>query len=166
MTARAEAPPWYREPWPWIVMAGPAAVVVAGIATAVVAWRTSDGLVADAYYKQGLAINRVLEREARARDLGISATVQFSESRVRVRVILRTQGEAPAALRLVLLHPTRAGEDQVIPLQRVDTGIYEGDMGIPRGAMLGIRLEDAAGGWRLDGRWPTEDSSVALGAFP
>ena len=39
--------PWYREPWPWILMAGPAIVVVAGIATAVIAIRTSDPLVAD-----------------------------------------------------------------------------------------------------------------------
>ena len=27
------AKPWYREPWPWIMMAGPAAVVVAGAVT-------------------------------------------------------------------------------------------------------------------------------------
>ena len=39
--------PWYREPWPWILMAGPAVVVVAGIATAVIAIRTADPMVAD-----------------------------------------------------------------------------------------------------------------------
>lgn len=39
--------PWYREPWPWILMAGPAVVVVAGIATMVIAIRTADPLVAD-----------------------------------------------------------------------------------------------------------------------
>jgi hypothetical protein len=42
MTARqAEAPrkPWYREPWPWFLMAGPGLVVVAAIATAVIAFR-------------------------------------------------------------------------------------------------------------------------------
>ena len=42
--------PWYREPWPWIIMAGPATVVVAGVATAVIAFRGADGLVADDYY--------------------------------------------------------------------------------------------------------------------
>ena len=25
--------PWYKEPWPWIVMAPPATAVIAGIAT-------------------------------------------------------------------------------------------------------------------------------------
>jgi hypothetical protein len=39
--------PWYREPWPWILMSGPAVVVVAGLVTAVIAVRTSDPIVAD-----------------------------------------------------------------------------------------------------------------------
>ena len=37
---RVHAPPWYREPWPWILMAGPAAVVIAGLFTAWLAWRS------------------------------------------------------------------------------------------------------------------------------
>jgi hypothetical protein len=39
--------PWYRHPWPWILMSGPAIVVVAGIFTAYLAVTTADGLVAD-----------------------------------------------------------------------------------------------------------------------
>ena len=39
--------PWYREPWPWILMAGPAVVVGAGIATTVIAVRTADPMVAN-----------------------------------------------------------------------------------------------------------------------
>lgn len=44
-----EAPkmPWYREPWPWILMSGPAVVVVAGCVTAVIAIRTADPMVAN-----------------------------------------------------------------------------------------------------------------------
>ena len=39
--------PWYREPWPWILMAGPAIVVVAGFTTLVIAVRTADPIVSD-----------------------------------------------------------------------------------------------------------------------
>ena len=39
------AKPWYRHPWPWILMSGPAIVVVAGIVTAVIAVATADGVV-------------------------------------------------------------------------------------------------------------------------
>src|SRR4051812_31343236 len=42
--------PWYREPWPWLLMSGPAIVVVAGCLTAGIAWKSDDGLVADDYY--------------------------------------------------------------------------------------------------------------------
>ena len=166
MSPNANCVPWYREPWPWIVMAGPAIVVVAGIVTAVIAVKTSDGLVADDYYKQGLAINRVIEREERARALGVSASVQFGEDRAHVRVILRAPGTAPRALRLTLVHPTRAGQDQVIALAPTGEGTYVGAMGVPRGAVMGLRLEDDEAGWRIVGTWPTEESSVSLGASP
>lgn len=49
--------PWYREPWPWLIMAGPAAVIVAGVYTTILAFSSTDGLAADDYYKQGLMIN-------------------------------------------------------------------------------------------------------------
>ena len=39
--------PWYFHRWPWILMAGPAAVVAAGIVTAVLAVATADPVVAD-----------------------------------------------------------------------------------------------------------------------
>ena len=57
------ARPWYREPWPWILMAGPFTVVVAGMITLWLALESSDGMVADDYYKRGLAINQTLSRE-------------------------------------------------------------------------------------------------------
>ncbi len=42
----AEPAPWWRYGMVWFVLAGPAAVVVAGIATAVIAIRGADPVVA------------------------------------------------------------------------------------------------------------------------
>jgi hypothetical protein len=39
--------PWYLHPWPWLIMLGPAIVVVASLATAVIAVVTADTLVSD-----------------------------------------------------------------------------------------------------------------------
>ena len=39
--------PWYREPWPWLLMAGPAIVVVAGLFTAYLAVTSFDGFAVD-----------------------------------------------------------------------------------------------------------------------
>ena len=97
--------PWYREPWPWILMSGPAAVLVAGSATMWLAFASTDSLVAEDYYKRGLAINRVLAREEAARRLGIRAELQLSPGKISVAL----QGEAPEALFAQLAHATRAG---------------------------------------------------------
>ena len=55
---KPEAPvePWYRQGWPWFLIALPATAVVAGIATLVIAAKTFDGMVVDDYYKEGQAI--------------------------------------------------------------------------------------------------------------
>ena len=65
-------------------MSGPAAVIVAGAATMWIAFHSTDGLVADDYYKQGLAINKRLAKEDEAQRLGISASVRFMPDRLHV----------------------------------------------------------------------------------
>ena len=44
--------PWYRHPWPWLLMLGPFVVVVAGLLTAYIAFKSNDGLVDDDYYRK------------------------------------------------------------------------------------------------------------------
>jgi hypothetical protein len=52
--------PWWKFPLVWMVIAGPAAVVVAGFATLWLAVRTPDPVVAADYYRQGIEINKAL----------------------------------------------------------------------------------------------------------
>jgi len=159
-----EQPPrsWYREPWPWIVMSGPAVVVCASIATAVIAVETSDPLVAEDYYQRGLAINTAIAREERAQALGLAATVEFDAARDRVRVTI-TKGEAPSEPpRLTLVHATRAGVDQAVTLRTAGPGRYEGAVRIPVEGAWRVRLEDAAASWRLSGHWSGIDRTARL----
>ena len=58
MTLQSNNQPWYKERWPWILMAGPGLVIVAGVITVWLAVVSNDGLVTDDYYKQGLAVNQ------------------------------------------------------------------------------------------------------------
>ena len=153
--------PWYREPWPWLLMAGPAAVVLAGVATTVLAVTSFDGLVADDYYKQGLGINRALARDDMARALGLDASVQFNADRTRVRVVLGA-GAQPRAIKVALVHPTRPEADQAVTLPAGADGIYEGAMRPPRATTMQLRIEDADGKWRLAGAWATKDDGVKL----
>src|SRR6187401_223702 len=134
--------PWYREPWPWLVMAGPAIVVVAGVHTAIVAFRSSDGVVADDYYKQGLAINRVLERGAQARLLGIGGRAEVNAARDGVVVRLASKAPLPPRLKLTFVHPTRAGADHSVMLALAADRSYTGHIDTSRAASWVVTLED------------------------
>ncbi|TSA12588.1 MAG: hypothetical protein D4R74_11075 [Betaproteobacteria bacterium] len=138
--------PWYREPWPWILMAGPAVVVVAGLFTAWLAVSSDDGLVVDDYYKQGMAINQTLGRSDAAVRLRIGAEFQFVDGKVRV---LLAGPAGKGALMLSLVHPTLAGMDQTLKLNMMQPGVYEGRPGPLRAGRWHLVLEQSD--WRLAG---------------
>lgn len=119
----APSRPWYREPWPWLLMAGPGTVVVAGVITAWIAFSGADGLVADDYYKQGLAINRTIARDAQARTLAIGGQIVVEGG--IARVTLQASAALPDRLTLRFAHPARAAEDRVVFLARREGTVYE-----------------------------------------
>lgn len=67
-------------------MAGPGIVVIAGTITAYLAVVSNDGLVVDDYYKQGLAVNQVMERNQRAEQIGLQAELLRSDDGSQLRV--------------------------------------------------------------------------------
>lgn len=157
--ARHQSAPWYREPWPWLLMAGPALVVVAGMITLWLAVASEDGLVADDYYKRGLAINQTLSRDRAATALDYRAQVMFSPDFGRVRVMF--DGAAPGGeLVLRIVHPTRAGMDQLVPLATSGAGIYEAALAGPRAGRWRVTLEDKHQTWRLSGEWRVPEQLV------
>ncbi len=157
--------PWYREPWPWLLMAGPAIVVVAGFITLALAIRSADGLVADDYYKQGKAINMTLTRDARARELGYRAQLALS---AEGRVALKFEDATPnlKSLKLTLHHPTRAGFDREILLARAVDNCYTAAMPPIDASRWSMTLSDEANTWRLTGDWNAGEKSVQLGKQP
>ena len=144
--------PLYRQFWPWFLMALPASVVVAGLSTWWIAARHADDLVADDYYKNGLAINRELGKTARSELLGLSADIAFSGQLVSVRL----HGDSgPAALRLFFSHPLEADRDLAIPLARTAATHYEGELPYAlhhrwlwRLEPMGVAADEV---WRIDG---------------
>jgi uncharacterized protein len=156
--------PWYREPWPWLLMAGPFAVVVAGIATMVIAFESADGVVADDYYKRGLAINRELARDDRAAALGLSATATYDATSHTVVINLR-RGDAHAVLpaeplRLHIVHPARSSSDEQIELVATADAEWSGRIAAPLD--LPGRFILLGNGWRLAGRGLLTREPIAL----
>jgi hypothetical protein len=57
------AAPWWKHGHVWLLISGPAAVVVAGLLTAWIAVATNDPVVDADYYRKGIEINKQLAAE-------------------------------------------------------------------------------------------------------
>ncbi len=149
-TEALDTRPWYQEPWPWLLMLGPAIVVVAGFITLYLAASGQDGLVVDDYYKQGKTINQSLHRDAVARQIGITATVTFDQANDQLNVILRrADGQAlPASISVVLVHATRSGADKIVTLSPLENG-YTGKLPSLGAGKWNVLIEDTQKKWRL-----------------
>ncbi len=156
--------PWYKDRWPWLLMAGPFLAVVAGIITFRIAVVTADDMVNDDYYKRGKDINLELTRDKAAVSLGISAQAMFSDDQQSVRIVTTSQAPLQGDLTLTLLHPTRQQDDQRVLLTRQADNIYQARITPGNAKHWYLRLEDKAGSWRLQGEWrPGESAMVQLG---
>ena len=143
--------PWYREPWPWILAAGPLIVVVAACYTAWLAVRSNDGLVTEDYYRKGLAANQTIARSEQAARMGLVAGVRIAGDTLAVRLEARDQAFVmPPTLAVTISHPTRAGLDQSRVLVR-SAELYSGEVHLPAAGHWLVLLEDERKTWRLMG---------------
>jgi hypothetical protein len=144
-------------------MAGPFVAIVASLASAWLALKSDDGVVAQDYYKQGLRINQRLKHAAAnpERELGATITVGAGGA-VRVHVEGGT-GAAPQSLRLTLARPAASARDEIVILKPGADGDYVGVLGAQKPGRWIVTLE--SGAWRL----PTTtvagpQSEIRLGA--
>lgn len=138
--------PWYRQPLVWMIIAIPLSAVLVGIVMIYLAVTTDDGLVADDYYKQGLAINRKIERDRNAASLQLGARVEVDTATGFIKVTFdkgRMQ-QYPLELTLGLRHATQQQQDNFITLQRGIDNQY-----------VGVAHDDSRDGVR-EGIWHVE----------
>ena len=151
---------WYKEPWPWLLMSGPAIVVVAGFITAWLAVVSNDGLVNDDYYKQGMTVNQRLHRDQEAASMGLHADVMRSGSGVRLLIAATDNAKLPEDLLLKFSHPTQAGQDQLVKMTTEGQGFYSGQLAGELHGRWIVSLEDPSGKWRLQADWQAESTEA------
>lgn len=127
MPSATAASPWYKHLWPWIIIGILATSVCLSLAMVTIAVRNPDNLVTDNYYEAGKGINRSLDRELLAQQLGLRASLRLDE--LTGEVELRLSGaSAPAQVELNLISPTQPGKDRKVVLNLGAGGRYVGQL--------------------------------------
>lgn len=145
-------PPWYRQFWPWMIMALPASAVFGGIATIVIAVSSPNALVVDDYYKAGLAINQTKGRQAAARDLGLQGLLRGDGQ----RIVLQLEGDTARldadTLQLQIVHATRAELDRRLDLRKhAQDGSYSAELPELASGRWYLHLQPDDRSWEIRG---------------
>jgi hypothetical protein len=159
---------WYREPIMWLVIAFPLTAVIVGFVSLALAIRSDDGMVEDDYYKQGMTINRMLDRDKAAAAGDLTGTVELDTAHHELRVGLtaRQALALPDNIQIKLMHATRAGFDRSLVLPRHADGTYRAPLPefVPGHWDVQLTAQD----WRLTGSlfMPGDNRLVMRPAIP
>ena len=154
---------WHRNPVFVRIWALPAAAVVAGIATLLIALKDADRALTASYHLEGARLDEDFERSRRAAQLGLAASFDLSAGAGQCTVTLAPAVDADV-LELRLTHGSDAGLDRMLRLTRQDDGVYRSDCASAPLGRWRIALGDAAGSWALRGAADGPLSSFELRA--
>ena len=150
---REDDEPWYKQFWPWFIISIPAATVVAAMFTIKLAVETSDGLVHDDYYKEGLAISKDVSRERLAKVLKIEADIDIHPETRELRLnLLGKITDQPKTLDLEFFHPTMKGQDHSLKLIRAGDMLYMSRLPEISPAKWRLTLMPENKEWKVTGR--------------
>jgi hypothetical protein len=160
------AKPWYRHPWPWLLMLGPAAVVAAGAHTTWIAFTQQDALVVDDYYKQGKAINQDLRRDRAALRLGITSVLRYEPASGSLTgTVASRAGAQTEALVIQLVHSTQPEKDIKLLVRPDAAGNFSVRLPMLEKALWQVQVENVTRDWRLHAAWGwPQERSVTLTA--
>ncbi|CUI09050.1 FixH family protein [Massilia antarctica] len=146
--------PWYKHRWPWLLMLGPALVVVGGVNLGFVAWRGQDAMVVDDYYKQGKAINQDLRRDRVASAMRLSFNAAYDPATERLAGTLSSGGQALAApFSIYLAHATQPQKDRKLDVIPDAAGHFSVALPLLERARWQVVVEGGKRDWRLAAAW-------------
>lgn len=140
--------PWYKQFWPWFLIALPLSSVIAGVTTVIIAANTTDSMVVDDYYKDGLAINESLAKKNKAKEMKVQARLEFDEQRIRVQV--SAKDDIKDSLFLNFQHATLSERDFRLALKKDAKGNYYSELDKDLAGSWFISLFPYQRGWEVE----------------
>jgi hypothetical protein len=154
MSARAA----WREPMLWLVAALPAAVLGAAAWTIVAAAGGSDATGQDVRRTAQIQVEDLAADREAAR-LGLEGELLAEGGMLSVRI---ARAPAAEALLVTLEHPAQAGLDRRYVAVATEAGWQAPLDSLDTGHAWNVRVGDAAGTWRLYGRWAAHTPGAGL----
>jgi hypothetical protein len=135
----------------WLLIALPTVAVIESFIFLGFAIVTDDGMVEDDYYRRGTEINRVLERDQVAVQLGLEGKLEMSQEHhtLALRLTAKKDVHWPAQVELKFLYATRSGLDRSLILSRHADGTYRAPL--PDLVLGHWNVQLVAQNWRLTG---------------
>ena len=118
MQMTEQSKPWHKYPLVWMMISIPFSAVIMGVVMIWLALDTDDGLVADDYYKQGLAINDVISLDMKASELKLNGVIKFDSTGkvINFQFDKGLLANYPDTLQLSFQHATHADSDISVAL--------------------------------------------------
>lgn len=152
--------PWYKQFWPWMLIALPLTSVVAGLTTLYIAVSNRDALVIEKWHKDGKAIYSERSSLQMAADFALHGSLLIDDLTGEIFLDLKNQDtdtltnslkefQYPKALLLKIIHPTLAVRDQYLSLTNTSSQQYRGqlDQSIVGSRFLYLSDEDES--WQI-----------------
>ncbi|WP_144393654.1 FixH family protein [Pleionea sediminis] len=154
--------PWYKQFWPWFLIALPGSVVIAGISTVIIATKNADSLVKADYYKDGLAINESIDRQNKATELALEFNLSHSNKSV---TLTSNKSLNLPIVYAFMQHPMDEKKDFTLAFTRTESGAYQTNDAQIESFNYRVRLYGPDKQWEILTRWnPVETPEVLIKA--
>lgn len=148
---QTDSKPWYRQFWPWFLIAIPGSSVVMGVIMINLAMSGKDSLVRQDWYKDGMAINQRMDKQNRARELGIQANLTLDKHSGDLFLETRNLDiQLDNQLALNLIHPTLEGKDRKLQLYLTPDNRFYAKLDFQPQGFYYLLLSPPSGEWEIE----------------
>lgn len=164
---QTDSKPWYRQFWPWFLIAIPFSSMVMGVVMLNLAMSGKDSLVRKEWYKDGMAINQRLDKQKKAEEMGIKASITLNSENGDLFVDTRNidiRGESELTLQLI--HPTLEANDRTLQLYLAPNDRFYSKLDFAPKGMYYVLLTGPSQTWEIESRVNFSDTVNAQDLTP
>lgn len=139
--------PWYKYPWPWVLIAIPVITAIKAVHTVVVMQQHQPEIVIDDYYAAGKSINLQLAKYREAALRNLNATILVAGNRAIIR--FAENAVLGERIHLDFYHPTLGEHDFAVDAERSGELLYVATLPLTPNGRWRLTVSDDSQAWRL-----------------